>query len=96
MCEELKKGNILYVIRGANLDILEVEDVSRTREKRDRMIAVKSISLFTSHKYLFFVPENIRDLNFIERGEDIITCNESIAMSIFENNISKDEKRIIT
>ena len=55
MCEELKKGNILYVIRGANLDILEVEDVSRTREKRDRMIAVKSISLFTSHKYQRYI-----------------------------------------
>lgn len=87
MNNELQVGDIIYVVHGCFLDILEVEKITNTAEHRDRMICAKCISRLTSKAFVLFLPENVKTMSFIERGIDIITCEESIAITFLENNI---------
>ena len=92
MCEELKKGDILYVVSDSFLDILEVEKIAYTLHREDRFMYVKCISRITSKRYIYYLPENVKNIRFVEHGLDIITCNESIAVALHANNIRIDEQ----
>lgn len=91
MCEELKKGDVLYVVSNHFLDVLEVEKIAYTLDRKDRFMYVKCVSRITSKRYIYFLPENIKNIRFVEHGLDIITCNESIAVALHANNIEIDE-----
>ena len=91
MCEELKKGDILYVVSSHSLDILEVEKIAYTLDRKDRFMYVKCVSRITSKRYIYFLPENVKNIRFVEHGLDIITCDESIAVALHANNVKMDE-----
>lgn len=90
MCEELKNGDILYVVSNHFLDILEVEKIAHTLDRKDRFMYVKCISRITSERHIYFLPENIKNVHFVEHGLDIITCNESIAVALYANNTTRN------
>jgi hypothetical protein len=92
MCEELKKGDILYVVSNHFLDILEVEKIAYTLDRKDRFMYVKCVSIITSTRHIYFLPENIKNIRFVEHGLDIITCDESIAVALHANNVEIDEQ----
>jgi len=92
MCEELKKGDILYAVSNHFLDILEVEKIAYTLDRKDRFMYVKCVSIITSKRYMYFLPENVKNIRFVEHGVDIITCNESIAVALHANNVEIDEQ----
>jgi len=92
MCEELKKGDILYAVSNHFLDILEVEKIAYTLDRKDRFMYVKCVSIITSKRYMYFLPENVKNIRFVEHGVDIITCDESIAVALHANNVEIDEQ----
>ena len=92
MCEELKNGDILYVVSNHFLDILEVEKIAYTLDRKDRFMYVKCVSIITSTRHIYFLPENIKNIRFVEHGLDIITCDESIAVALHANNVEIDEQ----
>ena len=92
MCEELTKGDVLYVVSNHFLDIVEVEKISYTSYRKDRFMYVKCVSIITSIRHIYFLPENIKNIRFVEHGLDIITCDESIAVALHANNVEIDEQ----
>lgn len=92
MCEELKNGDVLYVVKNPFLDIVEVEKISYTLHRGDRLMYVRCISRITSKRYIYYLPENIKNIRFVEHGLEIITCDESIAVALHANNVEIDEQ----
>ena len=95
MCEELQVGDLLYCISSDFFDILEVEQVIRPSLKtigEYYSMFVSTISRITSKKYVFYLPRDIKERHFVVKGLHTVTCNESIAVALYSENVNKTKK----
>lgn len=94
MCEELQIGDLLYCISSDFFDILEVEQVICPSLKATEYysIFVNAISRITSKKYVFYLPRDIKEKHFVVKGLHTVTCNESIAVALYSENVNKTKK----